>query len=230
MEHDSLRTDLVAEIQSLRQEVAALRAEVQQQPTLGFNNGREYIIIERDKTALWHRFENEEPTPIHFKVLKGYFTRVAHVEKEYPKLHVFIAADQEYVLVTGFETHFAREILAAIASLSPQDLADPVIIKPDIGSDSGESKRHKPVFCNVIHQGRVVKPGALRDLDIQQLFQRACLVLGQVDWKQVCRELQITPEQLKTMAEQLHLPVGKLTPPQTAQLYRAVHETYSHSR
>ena len=230
MENSERLTELLAEIQMLRQEVAVLRSEVLQQPTLGLNNGREYIIIERDKAALWHRFENDQPVPIHFQVLKGYLKDIAYVEKEFPKLHIFIAADKEYVLVTGFETHFSREILAAIASLSPEDLTDPVLIKPDMGRDSSESRRHKPVFCNVIHRGRVVKPAALRDLDIQQLFQRACAVLGKVDWKQVCRDLKITPEQLKAVAEELHLPPGKLTPSQTVQLNQAVYRTYPPDR
>ena len=227
MENQELMTELVTEIQALRQEVTALRAEVRQQSTLGFSDGREYIIIERDKTALWHRFEDDRPVPILFQVLKGYLRDIAHVEKEYPKLHVFIEADRDYVLVTGFETHFSREILAAIAALSPEALTEPVIIKPDTGSETGESKRHKPVFCNMIQQGRVVRPGPLRDLEIQQLFQRACLVLGKVDWKHVCHDLQITPEQLKTVAEQLHLPLGKLTPPQTMELHDAVYQMYA---
>lgn len=263
-EQRSLLQHLSQEVQALQQQVSTLRTELQQQSTLGFSNGRDYIIIERDKNILWHRFENDEPVPIKAKILKGYIKRVAFIDKEYPKLHVFIEGDREYVLVTGFETHFSRELLAAIASLKPADLSHPVIIKPDVGD--GDSK-HKPVFCNVIHQGRTVKPGTLRNMDIQQLFQRAEAILqpetktpkqstpkpttpqqpkpsnqqlqpskgtnavtplkpAAVDWRKVCRDLNISVQDLKAVARSLGLPEGKLTRSQTGQLYQAVYQQY----
>ncbi|MGF1603398.1 MAG: hypothetical protein ACFCU8_15520 [Thermosynechococcaceae cyanobacterium] len=169
---------LSQEVRSLQQQLSTVQAAVWQQPTLGFSDGRDYIIIERDKNILWHRFENDEPVPIKSKILKGYIKRVAFVDKEYPKLHVFIEGDREYVLVTGFETYFARELLAAIGTMKSEDLAYPVIIKPDTGNDDSKSK-HRPVFCNVIHRGRTVKPGALRDQDIHQLLKRAEAILKQ---------------------------------------------------
>ncbi len=251
---------LQAEVKVLKLDIQQLRSDLRQQQSLGFSNGREYIIVERDKTTLWHRFEDDQPVPIKDAVLKGYLTRVAFVDKEYPKLHVYIEGDREYVLVTGFETHFAREILAAIASLRPEDLAFPVIIKPDTGSEEGESKsKHRPVFCNVIHQGRLVKPGTLRQMDIQQLFQLAQSKLqGQtpfsdlaeptetttataavppaseptpsiptgIDWERVCRELNITPTDLKQVAQRLKLPMGKLTRSQSEQLHEAVYRQF----
>ncbi len=249
-EQRSQLQSLSHELSDLQKQVAALRSEIRQQSTLGFSNGRDYIIIERDKNILWHRFENDEPVPIKAKVLKGYIRRVLYVDKEYPKLHVFVEGDREYVLVTGFETHFSRELLAEIATLTPEDLTHPVIIKPDMGE--GESK-HKPVFCNVIHQGRTVKPETLRNLDIQQLFQRAEAVLRgdsqppirasvprrlptprmhlapsptAVDWKKVCCDLNITPQELKAVARNLDLPEGKLTRSQSGKLYQAVHQRY----
>lgn len=242
-EQRSLIQQLTQEVQTLKQEVATLQTAVRQQPTLGLNDGRDYIVIERDKSSLWHRFENDEPVPIKAKVLKGYLKQVAFVDKEYPKLHVFIEGDREYVLVTGFETHFSRELLAAIATLTPTDLNFPVIIKPDIGSEEGESKsKHKPVFCNVISQGRTVKPGSLRNLDIHALFQRAEAVLqgksspskaprvatqaNPIDWGQVCRDLGIAAGQLKALAQELKLPMGKLSPAQSEQLYQAVRRKY----
>ncbi|MGB7415905.1 MAG: hypothetical protein WA902_17005 [Thermosynechococcaceae cyanobacterium] len=177
-EQRSQLQSLSQEVRSLQQQLSTLQTAVRQQPTLGFSDGRDYIIIERDKNILWHRFENDEPVPIKSKILKGYIKHVAFVDKEYPKLHVFIEGDREYVLVTGFETYFARELLAAIGTLKPGDLAYPVIIKPDTGSDDSKSK-HRPVFCNVIHRGRTVKPGALRDQDIHQLLKRAEAILKQ---------------------------------------------------
>ncbi|MEO0377841.1 MAG: hypothetical protein AAF329_25245, partial [Cyanobacteria bacterium P01_A01_bin.17] len=122
-EQRSLLQALSQELRSLQQQVRTLQTEVRQQSTLGFSDGRDYIIIERDKNILWHRFENDEPVPIKSKILKGYIRRVAFIDKEYPKLHVFIEGDREYVLVTGFETYFARELLAAIGTLKSEDLA-----------------------------------------------------------------------------------------------------------
>ena len=179
-EQRTLLQSLATEVRSLQRQVKTLRSEVRQQPMLGFSNGRDYIIIERDKNILWHRFENDEPVPIKSKILKGYIKQVVFVDKEYPKLHVFIEGDREYVLVTGFETYFAREVLAAIGTMKPEDLAYPVIIKPDTGSDDSKSK-HKPVFCNIIHRGRTVKPGNLRNQDVNQLLKRAEAVLQQVE-------------------------------------------------
>ncbi len=249
---------LQAEVKILKLDIQQLRSDLRQQQSLGFSNGREYIIIERDKTTLWHRFEDDQPVPIKDAVLKGYLTRVAFVDKEYPKLHIYIEGDREYVLVTGFETHFAREILAAIATLRPADLTFPVIIKPDTGSEESEPKsKHRPVFCNVIHQGRLVKPGTFRQMDIQQLFQLAQSKLqGQtqssdlaeptataaavppesaatppapasIDWEHVCRELNITPADLKQVAQRLKLPMGKLTRSQSEQLHEAVYRQFS---
>lgn len=172
----SLLQALTAEVRSLQKQITLLKSEVRQQPMLGFSDGRDYIIIERDKNILWHRFEGEEPIPIKSKILKGYLKRVIYIDKEYPKLHVFIEGDREYVLVTGFETHFARELLAAIVTMKLEDLNYPVIIKPDTGNDDSKSK-HKPVFCNVIHRGKTVKPGALRNQDIHQLFKQAEAIL-----------------------------------------------------
>lgn len=245
----NLVQSLHQEIKTLKQELSVLRSQLGQQLTLGFNNGRNYIIIERDKGFLWHRFEDDQPVPIKEKLLKGYIKRVAFIDKEYPKLHVFIQGDREYVLVTGFETHFSRELMAAIASLRPEDLMYPVIIKPDTGSEEGESKsKHKPVFCNVIHRGHTVKPGSLRNMDIQQLFQRAEAVLKGdrvtqstqlpsrvqqtkpaaqipqfVDWPGVCQDLGISSGQLKAVAKELGLPHGKLSRSQAGQLYQAVY-------
>ncbi|PZD71914.1 hypothetical protein C1752_04344 [Acaryochloris thomasi RCC1774] len=277
-EQRSLLQALGQELRSLQQQVCTLQTEVRQQPTLGFSNGRDYIIIERDKNILWHRFDNDEPLPIKSKILKGYIRRVAFVDKEYPKLHVFIEGDREYVLVTGFETYFARELLAAIGTLKSEDLAHPVIIKPDTGSDDSKSK-HKPVFCNVIHRGRTIKPGTLRDQDIHQLLKRAEAVLkgdiatvkqghpatsqgnvtqfpasqpsavlpklpqmpskavkpaqpaatqaqNPVDWIKVCRDLNISKQQLMAVARSLKLPHGKLDRAQSARLYQAVYEQY----
>lgn len=274
-EQRSLLQSLSQEVHSLQQQLHKLQIAVRQQSTLGFSDGRDYIIIERDKNLLWHRFENDEPVPIKSKILKGYIKRVAFIDKEYPKLHVFIEGDREYVLVTGFETYFARELLAAIATMKPEDLAYPVIIKPDTGNDDSKSK-HKPIFCNVIHRGRTIKPGALRDQDIEQLLKRAEAVLKQsdtvmvgdrpqssvtslpapsqptappelpqmrampvpptpvaptvaqsaVDWIKVCRDLNISKQQLIAVARSLKLPHGKLDRAQSAQLYQAVYERY----
>jgi hypothetical protein len=235
-----LLRQLTQEVQGLQQAVTNLQTTVRQQSTLGFSNGRDYTIIERDRNTLWHRFEDDEPVPIKFKILKGYLKQVAFVDKEYPKLHVFLEGDREYVLVTGFETHFSREILAAISSLTPADLAYPLTIKPDIGSGEGEAKgKHKPVFCNVIHKGRTIKHGSLRNLGIQELFQRAeAVIQGQsaspatlpppapIDWSQVCRDLNISADQLKALAQTLNLPMGKLTPSQSEQLYQAVYQRH----
>jgi hypothetical protein len=236
-EQQSLLQSLSGQVQSLRQEVAHLRSAIAHQPTLGFSDGRDYISIERDKNILWHRFENDEPVPVKSKLLKGYLTRIAYIEKEYPKLHVFIRGDREYVLVSGIETHFSRELLAAISTLKPEDLQYPLIIKPDTGTEEGESKsKHKPVFCNLFNQGRLVKPGGVRNLEPLELFRRAEAVLQgktqptesekAINWGQVRQELGITPDELKDLARTLDLPMGKLTSCQAELLLREAYTRY----
>ncbi len=247
-------TALQTQTNTLADQLRSLSKDVRVQPMLGLSDGRMYIFIERDKGVLWHTFEDEEPVPIHSKVLRGYVAQVFKKEGDYAKLHVHINGDREYVIVTGFETYFGRELLAGICTLTEQQLQRPVVIKPDTGKDEGKSK-HKPVFCNLISDGRLVKPGTRRNMDINVLFQQAQEALGQkptaapaparisvvpsptkaapsvaqesVNWQKVCADLNITTAQLLKVARQLKLPHGKLNRSQSAQLYQEIYQEYA---
>jgi hypothetical protein len=74
--------------------------------------------------------------------------------------------------------------MAAIASMSSQQLSLPVIIKPDTGNDDAKTKGKKPVFCNIIQDGRTVRSGQLGTRDAEELYQMAIAVLAGVDGNQ----------------------------------------------
>ncbi|MDZ8086393.1 MAG: hypothetical protein RMY16_12645 [Nostoc sp. DedQUE12b] len=46
--------------------------------------------------------------------------------KEVYKLLITIQADRPYILESGYDTHFAKSVLAAIATLTPEQLYSPI--------------------------------------------------------------------------------------------------------
>lgn len=166
----------MSEYQQILAELREIKTRLKYQNRLGLSGGRKYIAIEADKKSLWH-YCDDDGTPVEATILTGYIKRIKRKEGDYPKLHIFIEADYDYVLVSGFSTHFSRQAMAAIASMSPQQLALPVIIKPDTGNDDGKTKGKKPVFCNIIQDGRTIRSGQFGTRDADELYQMAIAVL-----------------------------------------------------
>ena len=150
----------MSELQRVLEELKEIKTRLKYQNRLGLSGGRKYIAIEADKKSLWH-YCDDDGTIIDETILTGYI-------------------DYEYVLVSGFSTHFSRQAMAAIASMSSQQLALPVIIKPDTGNDDSKTKGKKPVFCNLIQDGRTIRSGQLGTRDAEELYQMAIAILSGV--------------------------------------------------
>jgi hypothetical protein len=169
----------MSELQQILEKLNSIETRLKYQSRLGLSGGRKYIAIEADKKSMWH-YCDDDGTPIEENVLTGYIKRIERKDGDNPKLHIFVEADYEYVLVSGFSTHFSRQAMAAIASMSSQQLSLPVIIKPDTGNDDAKTKGKKPVFCNIIQDGRTIRSGQLGTRDAEELYQMAIAVLSGV--------------------------------------------------
>ena len=117
----------MSDLEKILQEMNWIKTRLQYQSRLGLSSGRKYIAIEADKKSMWH-YCDDDGTPIHESILTGYIKRLERKEGDNPKLHLFIEADYEYVLVSGFSTHFSRQAMAAIASMSHEQLTRPLLL------------------------------------------------------------------------------------------------------
>lgn len=112
-------------------------------PRLGFHNdaGVTRIYCNRSNGCLWYTLANgTTPVPIQQTALTGYlrelkFERVQRRGKEVCKLLLTVEADGMYQLESGYDSHFSKCILSAIAILNPQQLKQPVTISPAAGDD-----------------------------------------------------------------------------------------------
>lgn len=230
----------------LIQRIELLERIILDQGSLGLSQGRQFIYIQKTKTSAWTFIATDEP--VNATSITGYIVDIYRKEDDVPKLHIVIRTRKaEYVLCSGFETHFSRDVMAAIAQLKPQQLKRPLKIVPTVKEPKPGEKQsnHQPVYANVLLDDQTIRTFQLKkDLSAQDLFQRAIAVLKgktqsnqskassalapqeegksqPVDWKVFCRQYGVFPEALKELATELGLPQGKLNPTQSAQLYDA---------
>lgn len=111
-------------------------------PRLGLHNdaGICKIYCNRHNGCNWYTLNNGEPTPIQATALTGYlkaikFEATERRGKPVHKLLTTIAADRLYILESGHDSHFSKGLLAAIATLRPQDLLQPITIQPSPGDE-----------------------------------------------------------------------------------------------
>ena len=228
----------------LLQHIEELKRMIQDQATLGLGQDRQFIYVQKTKKSLWSFITTDEP--VNANSITGYITDLYRKEDEVPKLHIVVRTrEAEYVLCSGFETHFSRDVMAAIAQLKPQQLKRPLKIVPTVKEPKPGEKQssHQPVYANVLLDDQTIRTYQLkRDLSAQDLYERAIAVLKgktqsspvkasiapmpkvegksqPVDWKVFCKQYGVFPEALKDLANELGLPQGKLNTQQTAQLY-----------
>jgi hypothetical protein len=133
-----LIASLTRQEQLLQQLISVLN-----KPRLGFHDdaGVTRIYCNRSNGCLWYTLANgSTPVEIQQTALTGYlrelkFERVQRRGKEVCKLLLTIEADGVYLLESGYDSHFSKCILSAIASLSPQQLTEPVTIAVSPGDD-----------------------------------------------------------------------------------------------
>jgi hypothetical protein len=136
-ENAELIAALMRQEELLKQLVAAIN-----KPKLGLHSeaGNCKVYCNRHNGYLWYTLNNSEPSAIADTALTGYlrelkFEKCERRGKEVYKLLVTILADRTYILESGHDTHFAKGLLAAIATLTPQELYAPVTIQPQPGTD-----------------------------------------------------------------------------------------------
>ena len=163
----------------LQRQVLQLEQMILDQGRLGLSQGRTFIYVQKSKQSLWTFIATDEPVPA--SSITGYVIDLYRKEDEVPKLHVVIRTqDAEYVLCSGFETHFSRDIMAAIAQLKPIQLKRPLKFIPSYKEPKpGEKQgKHQPVYANVLFNDQTIRTYQFkRDYSADELFKRARSVL-----------------------------------------------------
>ncbi|MEN9239189.1 MAG: hypothetical protein Q6J68_00365 [Thermostichales cyanobacterium SZTDM-1c_bins_54] len=112
-------------------------------PPLGFGDPPTpvYVFCNRRNNCLWYTLDDQgEPVPIVHKALTGYiqdlsFPKTERRGKEVWKLHLTVKADRTYILESGYDTQFSKSVLAALATLTPAAMQQPITIQPQPGED-----------------------------------------------------------------------------------------------
>ena len=92
--------------------------------------------------------------------------------------------EAEYVLCSGFETHFSRDVMAAIAQLTPELAKRPIKIVPTVKESPTKpgdgSRGHQPVYANCISAtGSTIRTFQMKqDFTAFELFGKAIAVLS----------------------------------------------------
>jgi hypothetical protein len=137
----------------------------------------EFIFISGDHSKTgWHRwdFTEEKAIAIEEPALTGYITGIAaqtisNSHGEHEKLRVAInAGPDNFVLQTGFDrtkgpTAFARGLLAALATIAPEDNKRPLTIHPEI-ADNKKSIFAKVYFADTGQQVMFEYPKEIPDV------------------------------------------------------------------
>ena len=167
----------------LFQKIDQLQQIIQDQGTLGLTHGRRFIYIEKTKKSVWAFVDTDEP--VDAIALTGYITEIYRKEGDHPKLHIVMRTrEEEFVLCSGFETHFSRDVMAAIAQLTPELAKRPIKIVPTVkespAKSGAERKGHQPVYANCISAtGSTIRTFQMkRDYSAAQLFEKAIVVLS----------------------------------------------------
>lgn len=172
---------LEKQLKKLQSQVSHLQEMILDQGRLGLSDGRKFIYIKKEKKCLWRFIADDEP--IYQKAITGYVIDFYRKEDETPKLHVVLRTQEaEYVLCSGFESHFSRDILAAIATLKPHHLRRALKIVPSSKDapqpKQGEKTIHMPVYANVLLDDKTIKTYQMKSqYTAQQLYEMAKVVL-----------------------------------------------------
>jgi hypothetical protein len=145
IENADLLAALMRQEELLKQLVASIN-----KPKLGLHSeaGSSKIYCNRQHGGLWYTL-NGEPSLVTATALTGYlkelrFENTERRKKETCKLLITVQADRTYILESGYDTHFSKSILAAIATLTPQQLYSPITLQPQPGTTD-----ESVLFCRV---------------------------------------------------------------------------------
>ena len=152
-ENADLLAALMRQEELLKQLIASIN-----KPKLGLHSdaGSCKIYCNRKHGVLWYTLSNSEPIAIADTALTGYlrelkFEKCERRGKEVYKLLATIVADRTYILESGHDTHFAKGLLAAVATLTPQQLYSPITLQPTPGTTD-----ENVLFCRVWVESELV--------------------------------------------------------------------------
>ncbi len=115
-----------------------------------------WIYANRSNNCPWYTIRDGEVSPVLQTALTGYlsalkFEKVDRRGKEVIKLQAFIKADRPYCVESGYDSHFSKGLLSAVAMLTPEQLRQPITIAPQPGSDESV------LFCRVFVGSELVR-------------------------------------------------------------------------
>lgn len=120
-------------------------------PHLGLSNqlpGPLKIYANRSNGGLWYSVRDGVVQPIEAIALTGYLRNLSFEEverrgKPTHKLLTEIQGDRLYVIESGYDSHFSKGLLAAVATLTAAQLQQPITLQPQAGQDESV------LFCRV---------------------------------------------------------------------------------
>lgn len=143
-------------------------------PRLGFhdNAGVTRVYCNRSNGCLWYTLANGTPVEIKQSALTGYlrelkFERVMRRGKEVCKLLITIEADRNYLLESGYDSHFSKCVLSAIALLPPEQLHQPITISPAPGDDDAV------LFARIYLGADYIKAPYSQDTNFREVAKQA---------------------------------------------------------
>ncbi|BBD70439.1 hypothetical protein NIES4072_68050 [Nostoc commune NIES-4072] len=172
-ENAEILAALMRQEELLKQLVAAIN-----KPKLGLHSeaGSCKIYCNRHNGSLWYTLSNNEVTAIASTALTGYlrelkFEKCERRSKEVYKLLATIQADRTYILESGHDTHFTKSILAAIATLTPEQLYSPITLQPTPGTTD-----ENVLFCRVWVESELVMASYNEQSDWREISKQAIAV------------------------------------------------------
>ena len=143
---------------------------------LGLHNnvgGVQRIYCNRSNNCNWYKVSKDsEVIPVTETALTGYlrelkFEEVERRGKPVWKTLITVEADKTYILESGVSSHFSKSFVAAIATLTPDQLQAPVTISPKEGTEDDQV-----LFARVWVGDEYIK-SEYKDADVKQLAARA---------------------------------------------------------
>ncbi|AUB35484.1 hypothetical protein COO91_01364 [Nostoc flagelliforme CCNUN1] len=170
-------SDLLAALMRQEELLKQLIASINK-PKLGLHSkaGNCKIYCNRQHGSLWYTLNNSEPSAIGQTALTGYlkelrFENTERRKKETCKLLITVQADRTYILESGYDTHFSKCILAAIATLTPQQLYSPITLQPQPGTTD-----ENVLFCRVWVESQLVMASYNEQTNWQEIWEQALAV------------------------------------------------------
>jgi hypothetical protein len=135
------------------------------------------VYCNRHNGSLWYILNNGEPSAITQTALTGYlreikFEKCERRGKEVYKLLTTVVADRTYILESGHDTHFASCLLAAIATLRPEQLYSAITLQPTPGTTD-----ESVLFCRVWVGSELIMANYNEQTDWRETSKQAIAVV-----------------------------------------------------